>query len=124
MKGKITTYWIATVLLSCLQSLAAFLYLTHYEPVMKAFAQLGYPSYFPNILGVAKASGVLALLWPGMGLIKEWAYAGFAITFVSGFVSHLASGSGVTLPPLAALALLAVSWFTRPPERRAGEKIG
>jgi hypothetical protein len=58
----------------------AYAYLTHKPQMMAAFASLGYPAYFPNILGVAKILGVFALLIPGAVRLKEWAYAGFTIT--------------------------------------------
>jgi hypothetical protein len=96
----------------------ACLYLAHAPQIMAEFARLGYPSYFPKILGVAKLLGVIALLLPGTGLLKEWACAGFTLTFVSAFVSHLSCGDGPKcLPALIALAILLVSYFTRPAAR-------
>jgi hypothetical protein len=56
---------------------------------------------------------------PGFARIKEWAYAGFAIVIVSASYSHLKSGDGLkALEPLATLAALAVSYWTRPVDRR------
>jgi hypothetical protein len=98
---------------------SAVLYLTHAPAMVKAFIQLGYPPYFPNILGVAKILGVVALLAPGLCLVKEWAYAGFAITFIGAFISHLATGeTTMAIAPVIALALLVVSYLTRPLGRR------
>jgi hypothetical protein len=37
---------------------------------------------------------VVLLLAPVPALLKEWAYAGFAITLGSAFIAHLAVGDG------------------------------
>ena len=85
---------------------------------------LGYPDYFRTLLGVAKLLGVVALLAPGVPvLLREWAYAGFAIMMVAAAISHLASGDpvGRAAPPLVALALLVTArllWRTREEYRR------
>ncbi|HVY75019.1 MAG TPA: DoxX family protein, partial [Puia sp.] len=45
---------------------------------------------------------------------KEWAYAGFAITFVSAFIAHTASGDPVSyrFMPLLMMALLIASYIS------------
>jgi hypothetical protein len=119
MNAKIITYWICTALVCVMMTLAAVMYLTHNPHVMESFATLGYPAYFPNILGIAKLLGVVALLVPRFALLKEWAYAGFTITFVSAFISHVVSNdAGHAAPSVVALVLLAISYFLRPPSRR------
>ena len=42
----------------------------------------------------AKLLGVVLLLAPVPARLKEWAYAGFAITLVSALIAHLAVGDG------------------------------
>lgn len=122
MKGRKVAYWISTGLLSVMMAFFACLYLMHAPQIMAAFAHLGYPAYFANILGVAKLLGVATLLLPGARILKEWAYAGFTITFLSAFVSHLTSGDGPkALPALIALGLFVTSYFTRPAERAVAE---
>ena len=119
MNAKIIGYWICTVLVCVMMTLAAFMYLSHNPMVMVSFAKLGYPEYFPNILGIAKLLGVVTLLVPRFPLLKEWAYAGFTITFISAFISHVVSGdAGHAAPSVVALILLALSYFLRPPSRR------
>ena len=66
MTAKSITYWITTPFLAGDKALAGVLYLTHVPLLMNAFAHLGYPAYFPNILGVAKILGAVALLVPGV----------------------------------------------------------
>ena len=119
MKAKLITYWIATILICGQMAFAAFAYLTRQPKVMEAFSSLGYPHYFPIILGTAKVLGVLALLVPGMPLLKEWAYAGFTFTFLGAAWSHAASDQpGAVLLPLAALVVLTISCALRPASRR------
>lgn len=43
---------------------------------------LGYPVYFIPFIGVAKALGVIAILFPGFPRIKEWAYAGLMFDLI------------------------------------------
>src|SRR5258706_8226439 len=119
MKAKIITYWIATILLCGQMAFAAFAYLTKQPKVVEAFASLGYPDYFPMILGVAKTLGVIALLVPGYPMLKEWAYAGFTFTFLGAMWSHAAMDQNkAIMMPFAALMLLAVSCLLRPASRR------
>ncbi len=42
------------------------------------FTHLGFPAYFRVELSWAKLFGVVLLLAPVPGRLKEWAYAGFA----------------------------------------------
>jgi hypothetical protein len=63
--------------------------------VADMFAHLGFPTYFRVELSYAKLAGVAVLLLPMVpSRVKEWAYAGFAITLVSALIAHFASGDG------------------------------
>jgi hypothetical protein len=64
MKAKLITYWVATILICGQMTFAALSYLTRQPSVTEGFGSLGYPPYFPTILGSAKLLGVLALLLP------------------------------------------------------------
>jgi len=119
MKAKLITYWVATILICGQMTFAALSYFTRQPNVAEAFGSLGYPNYFPTILGSAKLLGVLALLLPGMPMLKEWAYAGFTFTFVGAAWSHAASNQpGAVLIPLASLVVLTISCALRPASRR------
>jgi len=92
-KMKTVAYWTVTALF-CLQiSFTAYaqLRLPH---VAEAFAHLGFPSYFRVELSWAKFLGVVLILAPVAARLKEWAYAGFAITLASALIAHLAVGDG------------------------------
>jgi hypothetical protein len=99
-----------------------YAYLTHDPRMMVAFASLGYPPYFPTILGVAKLLGIIVVVIPGTPQLKEWAYAGFTFTFLGAIMSQLASGQKreVTMP-IVALIIIALSYLLRPPLRRIVE---
>ncbi len=122
MNAKIITYWIVTVLISAMMLLSAYMYLSGAPKMVEAFHALGYPDYFRVMLGVAKVLGVAVLLAPGLRVPKEWAYAGFAITFVAAVVSHLECGQGpATIAPVVASLLLIASYYLRPMDRRIVE---
>jgi hypothetical protein len=100
--------------------LFALSYLTGNEQVVSGFAKAGYPQHLRVVLGIAKPAAALVLLVPGLALLKEWAYAGATFAWVMAFISAYSSGEGPSvwsLPPVL-LALLAVSYATRPASRR------
>jgi len=109
MKTKKLWYWTTTAWVVGIMTITGGLSVAHAKTMMEGFAHLGYPAYFANLLGVAKLLGVCALLAPRLARIKEWAYAGFAITIVSASYSHLNSGDGLkSLEPLATSAPLLI----------------
>jgi hypothetical protein len=111
-------YWVTTGIV-VLMTLPAVTYLTGSPQVVAGFTHLGYPQHLRIILGVAKLTGVLILIAPGLRVPKEWAYAGFAFAWVIASIAHWQAGDGISsLMPLVLLALLLVSYFTRPPSRR------
>jgi DoxX-like family len=100
-KGLVAGFWISTALFALQMSFTAYAQL-RLPQVAEAFAHLGFPDYFRIELSWAKLAGVVALLVPMVParrdflyLLKEWAYAGFAITLVSALIAHLAVGDGV-----------------------------
>lgn len=119
MKSKLA-YWIPTVLLGLMMTMSGLMAVTRQPPAVEGYTHLGYPLYFMTILGVAKLLGVATLLVPGLPRLKEWAYAGFMINLVSAVASHLAVGDppGESVMPLILLAVLFVSWQSRPASRR------
>jgi hypothetical protein len=107
-------YWLSTGLFSIMMAYSAYRYLT--EPMFdQAFTHLGYPAYFRVELAVAKFLGAAALLLPISGRLKEWAYAGFTFTLLSGFISHATLGDPInyTIMPLVFGVVLAISYLTR-----------
>jgi hypothetical protein len=90
-RGLVVGFWVVTVLL-CLQlGFTAYAQLS-LPQVAEAFRHLGFPDYFRVELAIAKLLGVIVLLVPAPARLKEWAYAGFAITLVSALIAHFAVG--------------------------------
>jgi hypothetical protein len=112
-------YWITTVIVAVML-LFALSYLTGNPQVVSGFAKAGYPQHLRLVLGVAKPAAALVLLMPGFALLKEWAYAGAAFAWLMAFVAHYTAGDGVQTwsMPLVLLALLIISYATRPAGRR------
>jgi hypothetical protein len=92
-RGVTTGYWIATSLFALQMGFTAYAQL-RLPQVAEAFTHLGFPDYFRVELSWLKLAGILVLLLPAPDRLKEWAYAGFAITLGSALVAHLAVGDG------------------------------
>ena len=93
-KAMVFGFWIATALF-CLQiGFTAFAQL-RLPQVAAAFAHLGFPDYFRVELSWAKFLGIALLLAPTPARLKEWAYAGFAITLGSALIAHFSVGDGL-----------------------------
>src|SRR5262245_2367095 len=92
-KTRTILYWIATAFF-CLQiGFTAYAQL-RLPQVAEMFTHLGFPDYFRVELSWAKFLGVVLLIAPVPARLKEWAYAGFAITLASALIAHLSMGDG------------------------------
>ena len=94
MKKTIILYWTFTVFFGAFMLFSAIPDILVVPEAAAFITNLGYPSYLVPFLGWAKLLGVIAILIPGFPRIKEWAYAGFAITLGSALVAHLSVGDG------------------------------
>jgi hypothetical protein len=129
-RALVAGFWISTALFALQMGFTAYAQL-RIPDVAAAFAHLGFPAWFRIELALAKLAGLAALLVPMVpARLKEWAYAGFAITLVSALIAHLAVGD----PPAAwswsvgTGVLWSVSYFffrrlqTRLPEERIADE--
>ena len=111
---RITTfYWIVTSLLALQMGFTAYAQLA-LPQVAEAFTHLGFPSYFRVELSWLKLMGCLVLIFPAPSWLKEWAYAGFAITLGSALLAHFSVGDGVAQWSWAAgtAVLWAMSYYS------------
>ena len=111
-KRLVIGFWTVTALF-CLQiGFTAYAQLS-LPQVADMFTHLGFPDYFRVELSWAKLLGVALLLAPVPARLKEWAYAGFAITLGSALVAHFAMGDGpeVWVWAAATAGLGALSYF-------------
>ncbi|KPM49639.1 DoxX family protein [Jiulongibacter sediminis] len=119
-KASKIIYWVATGWLSLGMLSTGIVQLIQMEEEVKNFDNLGYPHYLMSIIGVWKILGVIAILMPGLGRLKEWAYAGFFFTMSGAAVSHvLVKDPAISLfGPFLLLILTMLSWYFRPDNRK------
>ncbi|MCI9843551.1 DoxX family protein [Flavobacterium pectinovorum] len=111
-KNKII-YWTTTGIITAMMLFSAFGYFTNAD-MKAAFVHLGFPDYFRIELGVLKILGALALILPIVSAkIKSFAYFGFALTFITAFIAHTASGDPISVSsaPIIFLVLLGISHY-------------
>ena len=81
--------------------------------VAAMFTHLGFPAYFRVELSWAKVPGIVLLVAPVPARLREWAYAGFAITLASALIAHFSVGDGPEVWgwALGTAVLWALSYF-------------
>lgn len=90
MKRDKVIFWITTGIIFLFEGVMPAL-TSQTEMAKEGIRHLGYPEYFGVMFVFFKVLGALALIIPQIPKrVKEWAYAGFAIDFISAFVSHWA----------------------------------
>ena len=115
-------YWGATALVGIATLFAAFTYLTATPEAVENSRHVGYPQQLRVLLGIGKLAGAIVLLLPRLPTLKEWAYAGFTFMWIAAVVAHYLAADGKSLLPVVLLGLLAVSYVTRPANRRGAAK--
>jgi len=112
MKTARITYYITTGLMSLAMLFSAYAYLAKPE-LKQAFGHLGFPDYFRIELAIAKLLAAIAL-WLPVRLLREGAYAGLAISFISAVIAHSAMNDAAShiISPIIFLAILIVSYFS------------
>lgn len=105
-------YWSATSIVALMGFTAGILYFIN-PLVAKEIENLGFPDYFRIELGAAKLIGATILIVPLFSnRIKEWAYAGFTIVFISAIIAHISiEGFSAVINPVVSLSLLAISYL-------------
>jgi len=116
-KRKTIAYWIITSLISLVLLSGGFMNVFRQSPNFDLIVKMGYPGYFPVIIGAWTIPGVIAILIPGFTLVKEWAYAGFAFLLTSAIISHLTIGDNIVFQTIV-LILIVLSWYLRPSNRK------
>ena len=105
-------YWIVTAFFCLQMGFTAYAQL-RLPQVAEMFTHLGFPAYFRVELSWVKLLGVVLLLAPVSARLKEWAYAGFAITLASALIAHFSLGDGPEMWGWAAVTsvLWGLSYF-------------
>lgn len=113
-------YWIATLWLALGMTSTGITQIIQMKEVTDMMSHLRFPIYLLPLLGFWKLLGVIAILIPKFGLLKEWAYAGFFFTMSGAIVAHLACGDPAVrfFGPTLLLVLTVTSWYFRPVSRK------
>jgi hypothetical protein len=111
MKRDKIFYWIATSLVALSGLIAGIMYFA-FPPIVEEFKKVGYPDYLRPELGTAQLLGAIALILPKVSSrLKDWAYAGFAITFISAGIAHIGvQGASAAIAPVVESLLLVISY--------------
>lgn len=112
MKKDKILFWVTTVIIFLFEGVMSAL-TSHTAMAQEGIRHLGYPWYFGTMLMVFKVLGSLALIIPAVpARVKEWAYAGFGIDFLSALVSILIVDGlgGAAILPLVFIVILAISY--------------
>lgn len=108
-----TIYWIFTILIVLTEGVMPAL--TFNSSLAKqGIAHLGYPDYFRIELTIGKIIGCIILILPFISKrLKEWAYVGLGIDFISAFIGlwYIDGLNGETLFPLIMIVTLIVSYI-------------
>jgi len=104
-------YWVSTTLVSAMLILSALSYFFH-QNTIDGVRELGFPDFFRIQLAVLKLIAIVVLLLPFFSLqVKEWAYVGVALFYITAIVAHSAHKDpiAINLINLFFLILLIVS---------------
>jgi hypothetical protein len=85
-----TLYWISTTFSALALALSGLSYFFH-QATIDGIANLGFPHFFRIELGVLQLLGAVVLLAPVFSpQMKEWAYAGAALFYMTAIIAHIA----------------------------------
>jgi len=95
------------------------------KTTIDGIVKLGYPPYIIPALGLGKVLAILAILWPGVPRLKEWAYAGIFFNMMGAFVSHVArhDPTWILIVTVTIAAITLASWALRPRSRKLGDAV-
>lgn len=113
MKRNNIIFWIATAVIFIWCGVMTVVFFGSEEQKM-AMEHYGYPPYFAPLVNVFSIIGSLVLVLPfAPARLKEWAYFGFALSFIGAAVSNWAvDGFGFQVVfPLLFFVPLGVSYY-------------
>lgn len=123
-KAKTVAYWVTTGIVAFCMTGGIF-ELIGAKTTVEGITRLGYPAYILPALGLAKILAILAILWPGLPRLKEWAYAGIFFNMAGATVSHIAHRDPAwsIAVTISIAAITMASWALRPSSRRLGASL-
>ncbi|MBD1393460.1 DoxX family protein [Mucilaginibacter glaciei] len=106
-------YWVLTVIFGIFMLMDGGAGVAKEKTGQEVMNHLGYPVYLMGITGVFKIAGAIAILQNIFKTIKEWAFAGFFISFIGAAASRafVGDGAGLIFLPLIMLAVMFVVYY-------------
>lgn len=116
------TYWVTTIIIAIAFFASGVGNLVPLEHIAQDMLHLGYPPYFLTILGMWKILAAIAVVFPGVPRLKEWAYAGMMFDLTGAAFSRYSLGDGwqMVIVPLAIAGVVVISWALLPKKASLG----
>lgn len=110
MKTTRIIYWVTTSIICLFASSAIFM---NSEMAKEGTAHVGIPRWLGLEISIGQLIGLVLLIVPMVpARVKEWAYVGFGILYISAAVAHIAIGDplGNTIMAIVFFGLLITSY--------------
>jgi hypothetical protein len=110
MKTTKIIYWVTTGIISLFALNALGM---NSEQAVKSLAHLGIPRYLGYEVSIGQLIGGIILIVPAIpARVKEWAYVGFGILYISAAIAHISVGDAIghTIMAIAFFGLLLLSY--------------
>ena len=110
MKTTKIIYWVTTSIICLFASSAIFM---NSEMAIEGTKHVGIPRWLGLEISIGQLIGLVLLIVPAVpARIKEWAYVGFGILYISAAVAHIAINDplGNTIMAIVFFGLLLVSY--------------
>ena len=110
MKTTRIIYWVTTSIICLFASSAIFM---NSEMAKEGTAHVGIPRWLGLEISIGQLIGLVLLIFPMVpARVKEWAYVGFGILYISAAVAHIAIGDplGNTIMAIVFFGLLITSY--------------
>ncbi len=110
MKSTKIIYWITTSIICLFASSAIFM---NSKMAIEGATHLGIPRWLGLEVSIGQLIGLVLLIIPAVpARLKEWAYVGFGILYITATVAHIAVGDPLsnTLMAIVFFILLLVSY--------------
>ena len=110
MKTTKIIYWVTTSIICLFASSAIFM---NSEMAIEGTKHVGIPRWLGLEISIGQLIGLVLLIVPAVpARIKEWAYVGFGILYISAVVAHIAIGDPInnTVMAIVFFGLLLASY--------------
>lgn len=110
MKTTKIIYWVTTSIICLFASTAVFM---NSEMAIEGTKHLGIPRWLGLEVSISQLVGLVLLIVPAVpARIKEWAYVGFGILYITAAIAHIAIGDPInnTIMAIVFFGLLLTSY--------------